>query len=59
MSVQCEVCGQGPINGVSVFRQNPKGEKGRWRCEAHLEKQPDPGVRELVSILESKQVKPS
>jgi hypothetical protein len=47
------------MNGISVFRQNPKGQKGIWRCEAHLDKQPDPEVYELVSALESAQRKPS
>jgi hypothetical protein len=52
--MKCEICGQGPMHGVSVFRANPKGQKGIWRCDAHLgDTKPDPEVRELVAILES------
>lgn len=50
--MKCEVCNQGPMHGVSVFRTNPKGEKGIWRCEPHLETKPDPEVLEIVSIIE-------
>lgn len=36
--MKCEICGQGPlgVNSVTVYRVNPKGVKGIWRCLVHL-----------------------
>lgn len=55
--MKCETCGQGPANGVSLFRLNAKGQTGRWGCEFHLppDKQPVDDLRELVAIIESAQ----
>ncbi len=55
--MKCEVCGQGPANGVSLFRLNAKGEIGRWGCEFHLppDTQPEDDVREIVAIIEHEQ----
>lgn len=41
--LKCEVCG---VSGsvVAMHRANPKGEKGRWRCESCLDSPPDPKV---------------
>lgn len=33
MTMKCEVCGRGPVmDCVSIFRVNPTGEVGIWRC---------------------------
>ena len=34
--IACEICGKGPVQGVTVYRANEKGVKGRWRCNHHL-----------------------
>lgn len=35
--MKCEICDQGPFQGVSVFRVGPTGKPTKqWRCEAHL-----------------------
>jgi hypothetical protein len=52
----CEVCEKGPVHGVTVFRVNPKGVAGIWRCRAHLtsaqaERQ-DPETIQLVNIID-------
>lgn len=50
---KCEVCGLGPPEDViAVYRQNPKGQKGVWRCERHNQAPIDPDVREIVQIIE-------
>lgn len=33
--MKCEICGMGPIDGVTVYRQNAKGQPGVWRCADH------------------------
>lgn len=51
----CEICTRGPApehGGVTVFRQNAKGEPGIWRCAAHNHAPVDPEVAEIVSIIE-------
>jgi hypothetical protein len=30
--LSCEVCGKGAIDGVTLYRVNPKGRAGIWRC---------------------------
>lgn len=34
--MNCEICNKGPREGVTVYRVNPKGVPGIWRCPAHL-----------------------
>ncbi len=34
--MKCEVCDKGPQEGVTIYRVNPKGVKGIWRCPLHL-----------------------
>lgn len=46
--MKCEICGYGPTHGTSVYRINPKGEIGRWRCMAH---KPDNGDTEILRIV--------
>lgn len=48
----CEICGRGPHEGISLFRQNPTGETGVWRCAVHNEVPQDPDVVEIVTIIE-------
>lgn len=53
--MKCEGCGKSPP-AVSVFRVNPKGEEGIWRCAACLTPDQraniDPEVFSLVQIIE-------
>lgn len=52
--MKCEICGKGPAEGVSVFRTNPKGVTGVWRCREHLETAIDPSVQQAVSVIEAR-----
>lgn len=47
----CRICKLGPADGVSVYRLNPKGEKGIWGCKEHSN--PDPITAEMVETLEA------
>lgn len=51
--INCEVCGQGPQQGITVYRQNEKGIKGQWRCAEHSKVIPDPVVEEVVKAIEA------
>lgn len=51
--MKCEICGKGPQDGVTVFRQNPKGEKGIWHCAEHNAAKVDSEVVAVVEVLES------
>jgi hypothetical protein len=38
MNINCTVCGRGPHDGVSTYRNGKRGSKGvPWRCWRHLE----------------------
>ena len=50
--MKCEICGKSVSDGTSLYRQNPKGEKGIWRCKEHVSCIP-PDVVEIVDILEN------
>lgn len=51
--MSCEVCGRTPLeDGVTLWRQNPKGEKGVWRCTVCNKKPQDPEVEDIVNIIE-------
>jgi hypothetical protein len=50
--MKCMVCGKGMADGVSLFRQNPKGEAGIWACRAHRRDVPDPTVERIVNAVE-------
>lgn len=52
--MECMVCGKGPADGVTVFRQNPKGEIGIWACAKHSVADIDPEVQHIVNVLEDK-----
>ncbi len=53
--MRCEICRLGPArHNVTVYRINPVGETGRWRCLQHLgAHKVDPETRELVEVLEA------
>lgn len=48
----CEICKRKPLDGVSLFRQNKKGEVGIWRCYDCNTKPIDTIVLETVQALE-------
>lgn len=54
--MKCEICGQGPMNGVTVYRTGEKGsgKDPHWRCQFHMtaEQRPDDEVASLVAIIE-------
>jgi hypothetical protein len=52
MGMRCEICNQGPAQGVTVYRANAKGQPGIWRCGPHRDEPTDPQTQELVDILE-------
>lgn len=55
-SYKCEVCGQGPMNGTTIFRTGPTGEglNPHWRCEFHDGRKAAPAdVLEITDVIES------
>lgn len=50
--MKCMICGLGPGDGVSLFRQNPKGEAGIWACWAHRREPVADEVDSIVAMLE-------
>lgn len=49
--MKCETCGKGPQHGITLLRQNQKGEIGIWRCEACNRKPvPDDLARVIAEI---------
>lgn len=56
--MNCEICNKGPLGEVAttVYRVNPKGIKGIWRCAEHLTPKQraaiDPEVQDIVNIIE-------
>lgn len=51
--VACHVCGKHPGMGVSVFRQNAKGQPGVWACEEH-DKRQDAITHDTVAKIEAR-----
>ena len=51
--MKCEICALGPEQGVTLYRQNPFGEKGIWRCWRDTKVTVDPETKRLVDVLES------
>ena len=49
--LKCHVCGKGPADGTTVYRQNVKGEIGIWACEAHNLFKPSPEVKTIVDAM--------
>lgn len=56
--MNCGICHRGPAQGISIFRQNPKGEKGIWRCLDHSDEKIDIEVLEIVEALEDPLINP-
>jgi len=50
--MECEICKRKPSDGVSLFRQNPKGEIGIWRCYECNTETISPDVLEIIQTLE-------
>ncbi len=55
--MNCEICNKGPREGVTVYRVNPKGQQGIWRCPAHLTSEQADGIHpetiQVVRLIES------
>lgn len=51
--MKCFVCSKGMNEGVSLFRQNPKGEIGIWACILHAKEEIDPVVLSIVKVIEN------
>ena len=53
--MKCSICGRGIISdGVSLFRNGPKGENPDWRCEKHLPSENrDDALTQTVAEIES------
>jgi len=54
--MRCEICGQGALQGVSVYAIDPPGVDGRrWRCVVHLppKHEVDSDVRDIVELIEN------
>lgn len=52
--MKCELCERNPFDteGSALFRQNPKGEIGVWRCREHSVGPIDTVVNEIVTAIE-------
>lgn len=50
--MKCEICGNTPDNGATLFRQNPKGVTGIWRCECCLQEAPNREVAQIVAEIQ-------
>lgn len=53
--MRCETCDKGPPDGVDLYRINPKGLAGRWRCIEHMPSPPDPDLRHIVETVSQSQ----
>lgn len=49
--LKCEVCGR-TVKDTPLFRANPTGEKGRWRCEACLDEPPSDVVLAVTDSIQ-------
>ena len=58
--MKCQVCGKGPVEGVSLFRVNAKGQPFVGRCRAHLGASApvDPEVEAIVNAIDPKRPTP-
>ena len=55
--MKCSICGSSPlIDGISIYRNGPKGEKVEWRCLQHLDKEfKDKLIQTIAVQIESLQ----
>jgi hypothetical protein len=52
---KCEICSKDPqFEEVTLFRQNPLGEIGIWRCDEHNKLAIDPEIRDIVNFTKVK-----
>ena len=59
--MQCEICGKGMREGVTLYRANEKGIKGIWRCEMHLNDEAfkvamDPAIIAIDNALSGRRI---
>lgn len=54
--MRCEVCGKSPDQGANLYRQNPKGQIGIWRCAVHSKPVDDELVRIVAAIKKAEGV---
>lgn len=51
---KCKYCGRTPgEHGVTLLRQNPKGEAGEWACEACNRLPVDAETAGVVALLQA------
>lgn len=51
--MRCRVCNLGPMEGVTVYRENPPGEMPAvWACKEHRTVPVDPEDQRLIDVLE-------
>lgn len=53
MSFRCYVCDKGPMDGITVYRQNEKGRPAICACEEH-DRRADPELKLIVAEIESR-----
>lgn len=51
--MRCMICNKGMNDGVTLFRQNPKGEEGIWACREHRFEPVAKEVEDIVDAIES------
>lgn len=52
--MKCMHCGKSPgEHGITLLRQNPKGEIGIWACEACNTKPVDQGLADEVAAIQN------
>lgn len=57
--MKCEVCAKGMPEGVTLWRQNAKGEIGIWRCTACNKLPRDPEIVEIVEAVTGQSEEPN
>ncbi len=50
--MKCEKCGKAPWDGITLLRQNPKGEIGIWRCEACNKKPVPDDTAQIIADIQ-------
>lgn len=51
--MKCAICGDSPMDGATLYRQNEKGPPGIWLCERHAKygKPPNLEVAEIIRAI--------
>jgi len=58
--MKCFNCGKTPYeHGITLLRQNPKGEVGIWACETCNRKPVEKELSNLVAVIQSGQIPPN